>query len=272
MDRRGIHPVDRLRISDSSAAKSLRIPAASAAGLPGRVLPGICGGVRSAHRLHRERGRSASIKGLDQAIVRRPLSDPNGSSRYPFGYRSAAARREKAPAAHHSITRIPLQTLERDQEAGIFTPPPAFGPPHALCRRRNSKHLKQETSGAGKSKFSSGSTVRSPATRSEEGVFKRRKVMKRIASIALFALVSFVTVGFASAQERAVKADVPFDFTVGNKLVPAGTYTISAVFVQRNRDSEQGCPRRDAEQDLSRRQTVEDSQAGLHTNTATSTS
>ena len=54
--------------------------------------------------------------------------------------------------------------------------------------------------------------------------------MKRIASIALFALVSFVTVGFASAQERAVKADVPFDFTVGNKLVPAGTYTISGPF------------------------------------------
>ncbi len=97
MDRRGIHPVDRLRISDSSAAKSLRIPAASAAGLPGRVLPGICGGVRSAHRLHRERGRSASIKGLDQAIVRRPLSDPNGSSRYPFGYHRAqrgAGKRE----------------------------------------------------------------------------------------------------------------------------------------------------------------------------------
>jgi hypothetical protein len=53
--------------------------------------------------------------------------------------------------------------------------------------------------------------------------------MKRIASIALFALVSIVTVGFASAQQRAVKADVPFDFTVGNKLVPAGTYTISAI-------------------------------------------
>jgi hypothetical protein len=54
--------------------------------------------------------------------------------------------------------------------------------------------------------------------------------MKRIASIALFALVSFATVGFASAQQRSVKADVPFDFTVGNKLVPAGTYTISAVW------------------------------------------
>ncbi len=66
--------------------------------------------------------------------------------------------------------------------------------------------------------------------------------MKRIASIALFALVSFVTVGFASAQQRAVKADVPFDFTVGNKLVPAGTYTITAdskssnVIEIRNRD------------------------------------
>lgn len=52
--------------------------------------------------------------------------------------------------------------------------------------------------------------------------------MKRITSIALFALISFVTIGSISAQERAVKANVPFDFTVGNKLVPAGTYTISS--------------------------------------------
>jgi hypothetical protein len=55
--------------------------------------------------------------------------------------------------------------------------------------------------------------------------------MKRImsiTSIALFALVSLVTVGSISAQERAVKANVPFDFTVGDKLLPAGTYTISA--------------------------------------------
>jgi len=49
-----------------------------------------------------------------------------------------------------------------------------------------------------------------------------------ITSIALFALVSLVTVGSISAQERAVKANVPFDFTVGDKLLPAGTYTISA--------------------------------------------
>jgi len=52
--------------------------------------------------------------------------------------------------------------------------------------------------------------------------------MKRMTSIALFALVSSITIGIASAQERAVKANVPFDFTVANQLVPAGTYTISA--------------------------------------------
>ena len=55
--------------------------------------------------------------------------------------------------------------------------------------------------------------------------------MKRITSItsiALFALVSFVTVGSISAQDRAVKATVPFDFTVGDKLLPAGSYTIAA--------------------------------------------
>ena len=52
--------------------------------------------------------------------------------------------------------------------------------------------------------------------------------MKRMTSIALFAVVGSITIGIASAQEQAVKADVPFDFTVANKLVPAGTYTISA--------------------------------------------
>jgi len=54
--------------------------------------------------------------------------------------------------------------------------------------------------------------------------------MKRITSItsiALFALVSFVTVGSISAQDRAVKANVPFEFTVGNTLLPAGNYEIT---------------------------------------------
>lgn len=49
--------------------------------------------------------------------------------------------------------------------------------------------------------------------------------MKRIIVIA-FALAAFVTAGSAMAQEHAVKATVPFDFTVGNAHVPAGTYTI----------------------------------------------
>ena len=51
--------------------------------------------------------------------------------------------------------------------------------------------------------------------------------MKRITAIALFALATLVA-GSAMAQEHAVKANVPFDFTVGNAHVPAGTYTISS--------------------------------------------
>ena len=49
--------------------------------------------------------------------------------------------------------------------------------------------------------------------------------MKRTIVIA-FALAALVTAGTAMAQEHAVKANVPFDFSVGNAHVPAGTYTI----------------------------------------------
>jgi len=52
--------------------------------------------------------------------------------------------------------------------------------------------------------------------------------MKRITAIALAVLASFVTIGSVSAQEPSVRATVPFDFSVGNKLVPAGTYTITS--------------------------------------------
>jgi hypothetical protein len=51
--------------------------------------------------------------------------------------------------------------------------------------------------------------------------------MKRMTAIAFFALATLVTAGSAVAQEQAVKANVPFDFAVGNTTVPAGTYTIS---------------------------------------------
>jgi hypothetical protein len=93
---------------------------------------------------------------------------------------------------------------------------------------RYSKHLKEKPSRRRQKQIQFGLHCEESTTRSEEGVFKRRKVMKRITSIALFALVSLVTICSASAQERAIKATVPFDFTVGSKLVPSGTYTITA--------------------------------------------
>lgn len=51
--------------------------------------------------------------------------------------------------------------------------------------------------------------------------------MKRITAIALFVLANLVTVGSVSAQDRTLQAVVPFDFTVGNKLLPSGNYTIA---------------------------------------------
>jgi hypothetical protein len=55
--------------------------------------------------------------------------------------------------------------------------------------------------------------------------------MKRIIAIALFAVASILGAGNALAQDHQVKATVPFDFTVGNKLLPAGNYTITSVSV-----------------------------------------
>ena len=50
--------------------------------------------------------------------------------------------------------------------------------------------------------------------------------MKRIASaFALFVASLFITAG-VSAQ--SVKVNVPFSFTIGNRTMPAGSYTISS--------------------------------------------
>jgi hypothetical protein len=52
--------------------------------------------------------------------------------------------------------------------------------------------------------------------------------MKRIkAIVALLAVASTIGLGNAFAQGNAVRATMPFDFTVGNKVLPAGTYTIN---------------------------------------------
>jgi hypothetical protein len=53
--------------------------------------------------------------------------------------------------------------------------------------------------------------------------------MKRFAAIVLFAVASSLGVGHAFAQEYPVRATLPFNFTVGNKSLPAGTYTILQV-------------------------------------------
>jgi hypothetical protein len=53
--------------------------------------------------------------------------------------------------------------------------------------------------------------------------------MKRIIAIALFAASSLAAAGNLSAQEHVVKANIPFDFTVNNNVLPAGTYTISSI-------------------------------------------
>lgn len=53
--------------------------------------------------------------------------------------------------------------------------------------------------------------------------------MKRTQTIAL-SLAAVLSCGTtALAQDHAVQATVPFDFTVGTSLLPAGTYTITPV-------------------------------------------
>ena len=53
--------------------------------------------------------------------------------------------------------------------------------------------------------------------------------MKRITAIALFTIASFFIADRRLAQSDAVQATVPFDFTVGSKLLPPATFTITSV-------------------------------------------
>jgi hypothetical protein len=74
---------------------------------------------------------------------------------------------------------------------------------------------------------SSDSTVRSPETRSQ-GALRKEKAMKRTIAMAFFAVASLLTAGNVSAQESSVQATIPFDFAVGNTVLPAGTYIVSS--------------------------------------------
>lgn len=54
--------------------------------------------------------------------------------------------------------------------------------------------------------------------------------MKRIATLALFALGGALGAGKAVAQDHEVRANIPFDFVVGNSMLPAGSYEITSIF------------------------------------------
>jgi hypothetical protein len=49
--------------------------------------------------------------------------------------------------------------------------------------------------------------------------------MNRIAAIALLAGAAFTTGSCAKAQSAVVEVNVPFNFTINNTSLPAGTYT-----------------------------------------------
>ena len=51
--------------------------------------------------------------------------------------------------------------------------------------------------------------------------------MKNLRSV-LFALAVILLVPAARAQQKGVKADVPFDFVVGDRAYPAGEYILKA--------------------------------------------
>ena len=50
--------------------------------------------------------------------------------------------------------------------------------------------------------------------------------MKRITEVVLFVAAGFLAAGSAMAQNREVKANIPFSFTVDGHTLPAGHYTI----------------------------------------------
>ncbi|MGC2638520.1 MAG: hypothetical protein WA294_15155 [Acidobacteriaceae bacterium] len=56
--------------------------------------------------------------------------------------------------------------------------------------------------------------------------------MKRTIATAFFAVASLLTAGNVSAQNSAVQANIPFNFAVGNTVLPAGTYTVGSASSQ----------------------------------------
>jgi hypothetical protein len=68
----------------------------------------------------------------------------------------------------------------------------------------------------------------SEGSRSEDASIEGDTLMKRTSAIALLTFVTLAVATKLVAQEPAVKANIPFNFTVGDKSMPAGEYTISS--------------------------------------------
>lgn len=57
----------------------------------------------------------------------------------------------------------------------------------------------------------------------------KREILKGFTMLTLIVALSFVTaVASANGQSRAVVANIPFEFSVGDKALPAGEYTVRA--------------------------------------------
>jgi hypothetical protein len=52
--------------------------------------------------------------------------------------------------------------------------------------------------------------------------------MNRIAAVTLIVAAGFITAGSALAQEHQVSANIPFNFTLNGRSMPAGHYTIES--------------------------------------------
>jgi hypothetical protein len=58
--------------------------------------------------------------------------------------------------------------------------------------------------------------------------------MKRFRVISLLILTGLCTAGISKAQNGTIRANVPFDFAVGSKLLPSGSYQFFTSSAQSN--------------------------------------
>ena len=57
----------------------------------------------------------------------------------------------------------------------------------------------------------------------------KKQLVKGFTMLILIVALAFVTaVASANGQSQRVKADIPFEFAVGDKLLPAGEYTVKS--------------------------------------------